>query len=295
MLLHDLVVPVIIRRPQQLAGDTTTIDDLVIALRRLDLHLSGVEELAQMLTHHMGDGGILGFERQTIGHGNEERRRLHARRLPLGRRGRLGRRLALDNDDEAIGFTNDRPSDFEQLDRAARRTHRLGQRGITGVLRIKRDSEIRALVRAAILRGRALPITGATRLAALTALATWTTAEVATRAATKLAAIATLAGGGTGATSRSTGIRRFAHRALRLAEASAIPAIGGPRFTSVITTWTLAGAPFFVVCSPFGLQPLGTKTEALELAEVDLVEARLLRGGILVGGRFVHGVGEKRG
>jgi len=193
-----------------------------------------------MLTHHMGDGGILGFERQTIGHGNEQRSRLHARRLPLGRRGRLGRRLALDNDDEAIGFTNDRPSDFEQLDRAARRTHRLCQRGKTRVLGIKRDCEIRALVRTAILRGRALPITGATRLAALTALATWTTAEVATRAATKLAALASLAGSGTGATRRSTGIRRLAHRALRLAETAAVPAIRGPRFTTVITTRSLA-------------------------------------------------------
>ena len=145
VLLHDLVVAVVIGRPEQFAGDAALVDHLEIALGRLDLDLGAVEELPECFVQHMADRGLLGLERAS-----RPARRCKdgsaAGAAPSG----ASAGLRGHDDDEAVVLADDRAGDLEQLDRAAGGADRLGQGVETGVLGIKGHREIRAVVGSAL-------------------------------------------------------------------------------------------------------------------------------------------------
>ena len=68
MLLNNLVVAMVIRRPKQLAGDAAPVDDLEIPLRRFHFGLGGVEEFIEMFAQYMRHGGLVALKRNAIRH-----------------------------------------------------------------------------------------------------------------------------------------------------------------------------------------------------------------------------------
>ena len=114
MLLKDLLVAVVIRRPEQVAGDATLVDDRIIALGRIDLDFRHLKEGGEIVAQRVLDGGLLRVERQVVGQRHEERGGFLGRRA-LGD----GRPGALDDDDEAVVFLQHCLGDLEELESAA--------------------------------------------------------------------------------------------------------------------------------------------------------------------------------
>jgi len=274
VLLDELVVAVVVRRPEQLAGDAALVDDLVIALGRVDLDFRRVEELAKVLRHHVIDGGLVGLERQAVGHGDVDR---------LARCRGVGGGLARDDDDEAVVLADDGARDLEELDRAAGGADGLGEGVEARVLGVERHREIRAVVGTAIHRRIATRVgTRAAFAAIVTPRAAGAALEIAARTpvAGKFAAL-----GGT-ALVRGRGIAGARGGASRTLEAATVAAGFAAARAAVIAPRTIASfPPFRTVGRLLVLGPLGAEAEALQLGEVELVE---IRRRIFLGSGIVH-------
>ena len=151
VLLHDLVVAMVIGRPEQFTGDGALVDDLKIALGRVDLDLGGIKEQREVLFKNVIHRSGFALERNAVRHGNRERRGLGG--------GRAGRGtfslLVLHDGDEAVVLADDHAGNLEQFIRATGGADGLRQRGETRVLRVERDVEKWADVGALIARGEA--------------------------------------------------------------------------------------------------------------------------------------------
>ena len=316
MLLQHLLVLVMIRRPEQLARDAALVDDREVALGGLDLDILRIKELVEVVLQHVLDSGLLGVERQMVGHRHVHRGQLGRRARGLGctlgafRGGRGGRtgtlgRLALDDGDEALVLFQHGLGDFEQLEGAAGSADGLHHRGEAGVLWIARDREIRADIRAALHRRLALTATEVTAVATTAEIAARTTLALIAGTTSKIAALATLVelaafalergtlltGSGRGAGRCSTG--SATRCASGLAEAAAVTGL----WTSPSGVIAPVAALAAIIAAPLGrrngfdLGPLGAEGEALQLAEVDFVQTLLVD---FVGGRSIVHIGRNK-
>ena len=73
MFLGDLVVEMVIRRPEQLTRNATSIDDLIIPFGRIHLHFGRIKKHSEVMAHDMVDDHFFTFERQPIWHRNIQR------------------------------------------------------------------------------------------------------------------------------------------------------------------------------------------------------------------------------
>lgn len=110
MLLENLIVAVVVRRPKQIAGHSTAVDDQVIALWRLNLDLRNVKEKPKVFLNDMRDCALFIFKGNSIRDGQVDRRRLASGSRWRSRRcfgmGRV-RRFSREHDYKALGFAND--------------------------------------------------------------------------------------------------------------------------------------------------------------------------------------------
>ena len=300
VLLHDLVVAMVIGRPEQLTGDGALVDDLEIALRRVDLDLGGVKELREVLFKNMVHRRGLALERNPVRHRNRKRRGLRRRRA-----GRTSFGLfVLHDGDEAVVLADDHAGDLEQLVSAARGADGLRQRGEPRVLRIKRDIEKRADVGALVARGEATfagtaeTLTTTLAAAAVVAAGSAATGSITTRTAGLITTLATFTGSGRrsrrSVAARSGSRRTALYGAGRFAETAAVARrTGGIAFAAraVITTRTVVPTRFtrasgVAACGVgFVLGPLRAEAEALELGQIDFVK---IFGRFIVGRRLGH-------
>ncbi len=276
MLGDDGVVQMVVGRREQGAGDRAAVDDLEIALGRLDLHLGGVEEVAQMRLHDVRDGGVLGVEGHAVRHGDVERRGFHAghgrrRALGRGRAAGAGRGLdALHHRDEALVFLHHRLGDVEQLEGAAGLADRVRQDLEAAVLGIKGDVEKRADVGTRLAR-RTAKITTLSAAAFATLEARTLAARTASRStgAALAAAIPAFAARRTLSATRGrlgAGLalgRRSGRRAFKITPITARGAVATAAFAArtVITTITPGGAT--ASGAALVLNPGGAEAEAL--------------------------------
>gem|GEM_PF-5539871 len=282
----------IIGRTEQFAGHAATVNHLKVALGRIDFHFRRVEKEAQMIAQSVRNRRVFAFERNPVRDRHRQRSRLPGLRFALRRIAdrpvlEIFGQPALQHDDETVVFADDRPGDVEKFKRAAGRPDGLGQRGETGVLRIKRRGEKRAVVRSAFLRTAA----GTKATATLVAHAFMSRAAAKISPARPARKLTLRSPGFAHATGRRcASARRGGRVACRFAEGAAIATIGSP---AVIPTLGRAFAAWTIVVTRFAptgfvLRPLRAKAKALELGQVDLVETR--RRGFLRS-VVVHGVG----
>ncbi len=146
VLLHDLVVAMVIGRPEEFTGNGAPVDHLEVSLGRVDFDLRSVEELAEMFFENVTERGSFVLERNAVRNRDGKRRGLGVGSGALGG-------LVLNDGDEAVVLTDDHTGDLEELVSAARGADGLGQRGEAGVLRIERNIKEGADVGTLFARG----------------------------------------------------------------------------------------------------------------------------------------------
>ena len=236
VLLHELVVEVIVRRPEQFARHPAAVNNLEVTLRRIDYDVGRVEECAKVLGQHVGQSGFFVFKGQPVRHGNHKTRRSRSIRC----------RFASEYDDETIGLCHHGARHFEKFDSAARFTDGLHERTKARIFRVERCRKIRAIVRTAINRFTTAAETTAT-FTATGAIAAWAAGTFTARAATKFTLTftgigRTFAGKFTPLRCTTTGAAGSARtRATsRTIKRTTVAALG--RTTSAVTTRTIIAA-----------------------------------------------------
>ncbi|MDR1284056.1 MAG: hypothetical protein LBK99_25060 [Opitutaceae bacterium] len=298
--MDDLVVPVVIGRREERAGQRAAVDDLEVAFGRIDLGFGRFEEMAEVMREDVLDGVLLGVEGEPVGHGDVDGRGLHGRHAALFGGGRGGGgSLALDDGDEAVVLFHNNAGDVEEFVGAAGGAHGFGERTEAAVFGIKRDVVMGADVRAAVLDWRegaaaAFAVMAASpeiaALAAGLAFAVWFAFSAARGRRT-----VALGGGAGGAGGVAGGFAESAPVATWVGRASvSAAAVAAARAVVTALVISVSGAGVAAADTGVGagagvLRPLRAKAEALELRQIDLVESL---GGFL-GWFLVHAVCER--
>ena len=256
--LHKLLVAVVVRRPQQLAGQSATVDHLEVALRRLQFHRFNLKEMIQVVGQNMVYRRLLGIKRQVPRH--REIERCGTGTFP---------RLVPHHHDVALRLFQNQTSDLEELVGSRRRGQATHQRVKRLILRIQvhLHSRLKGLLRFPLARPAPL-------VAPVPPAETWTIP--ASRPAP--------------ATGRITsGIITRPALVLRPTARTTIPATRPAPLPAVTPTRPVRlVVPVAILGLRLATGPGRTKTQIGKSGEIDTQAARLLR---IFCGLFRHGTG----
>ena len=136
----------VVRRPEQFTRHAALVDHLEITFWRFDLDLSRIKEPAEMIGEDVGQSRFLALKRNPIRNRQENC-------LASSCIGTLSGAiwLSCEHHHETIHLADHRPRNFEKFDRPARRANGFRERIETRVFRIKRDVEVRTVIRSALV------------------------------------------------------------------------------------------------------------------------------------------------